>query len=113
MAQDLISQSLSAYQSGDSNYIDEISQTGQKVYDQMMEISVPENMLDIHIKGLQLAQYALSLKDEVKPSSDDPLSNIVSLSKVQSLLTLVENYGQDVQTRLEDLNISEIPFTHL
>lgn len=95
-------------------YFNELAEKGEVILEQMQEIEVPESIIDLHIEGLQIANYAISLKDKVSINRNDPISSIVSLSSVESLLimgsdfiTKVEKMTEDGNTSLEGVNISD------
>ncbi len=88
------------------SYFESLAEKGQSILDQLNEIEVPENMVDLHIKGLKLAKYGVSLKDKVNTNlEEDPISTIVQLSKVQSFVQLGISFSDEVNTKLSDLGI--------
>ncbi|GBE16621.1 hypothetical protein BMS3Abin15_00443 [bacterium BMS3Abin15] len=93
----------------DASYFKGLAEKGELAMEQLNEVEVPENFLDLHIRGLKLAKYAISLKDEVQPDPNDPISGITSLSKVQNLLVLSMEYSGEVSSKLSGLGIAEIP----
>jgi len=98
----------SAYTSGDYSYIEELSVIGENMLGQLQELEVPENMLNIHIKGLQLSYYALEMKDTGEPNSEDPLKNIVSLSRAQGLVTILMDYMLEVENAVYETGMESI-----
>lgn len=91
-------------------FFEDLATKGEETLNQMNEVSVPENLLDLHIRGLRLANYAVSLKGNVEQNpTNDPVSGIADLSKIQSLITLATDYSNEISSRLADLEISEIP----
>lgn len=92
-----------------TSYFEELAGKGELAIEQMNEVEVPENFLDLHIRGLKLAKYAISLKDKVQPDPNDPIASITSLSKVQNLLVLSMDYSKEVSSRLSEFGILEIP----
>jgi hypothetical protein len=93
----------------DISYFTNLADKGSASLEQLKEVAVPEQLKDLHIRGLQLLTYAASLKDTAKPKKDDPIYNILNMSKVQSLLSLGTQFTTDVDTQLKDLGISDIP----
>jgi hypothetical protein len=96
------------YREDNYGVVQEWSDRGRKILEEMQEIEVPESMLDIHIKGLQIALYAISLEDQVKPNSEDPIGNITSLSQAQSLLILAMEYQSEVEQAMKDIDIEDL-----
>ena len=58
---------------------------------------------------MQLAKYAISLKDDNSIDPEDPISSIVNLSKVQSLIVLSTEFLEQVDARVADMGIEELP----
>lgn len=110
LSQEIISQAnISATTMSDFGYFDGIIEKGAVFLEQIKEVEVPENMLDKHIKGLQLASYSVTLKDDAKPDLTDPIASIQNLSKVQGVISLAMEFGAEISTELMMLGITEIP----
>jgi hypothetical protein len=91
----LSSTMISAISNRDSSALEEISQSGEKIFSQIKEVEVPEELVDMDIQALTFAKEVIAIKDNLKPSTDDPLGDIAKLSKIQSLMSaLVDFYGQ-------------------
>lgn len=110
MLTNLSNDSLAALSSGNMGAINQLSARGEKMLEELKDVEVPEKMLDVHVKALKMAQYAMQLKDELKPAESDPIGQIAVLSKAQGFLGAMLSFGQEIQQKLTDLNISEIPF---
>lgn len=93
----------------DISYFKELADKGEAALDQLKEVRVPENVIDVHIKGIQLLKYSVSLKEQSQPDPNDPVSTILNLSKVQNLITLSASLMIEINSRFEQLGISEIP----
>ncbi len=93
----------------DISYFEDLADRSEKALEQLEEIEVPENFLDLHIKGLQLMNYAISLCDESNFNSQDPIATIASFSKVNSLLILSMDFLEEVDNKIKDMGISELP----
>ncbi|OGI17920.1 MAG: hypothetical protein A3J63_00395 [Candidatus Moranbacteria bacterium RIFCSPHIGHO2_02_FULL_40_12b] len=92
------------------SYFKDIAEKGEAAYDQMKEVEVPENMLDIHEKGLRLFKYAISLKDKDNPDDNDPVRTITQLSNIQSLISISLSFAQEVEGKFKEIGINETPF---
>lgn len=110
MLTNLSNDSLSALSSGNMGAIDELSKRGEKMLEALKDVEVPEKMLDVHVKALKMAQYAIQLKDELKPAGSDPIGQIAVLSKAQGFLGSVISFVDEVQKKLSDYGIEGIPF---
>lgn len=102
--------SISALASGNMQPLDDLSKKGEKMLGDLKDIEVPEKMVDVHVKALRMAEYAMQLKGELKPSDADPLGQIAALSKAQGFFGSVTDFSSDVQKKLADYGIEEIPF---
>ncbi len=89
-------------------YFEDLADRGEEILQQLSDIEVPEDMLDLHIRGLQLATYAISLRDTVKIDMNDPISSLVSLSDAQSLMTLSTDFMTDVENKMSELNLTNL-----
>lgn len=105
-------QQVSMFSDSMSNisYFKDIAEKGEAAYGQLKEVEVPENMLDIHEKGLRLYKYAVSLKDKVDLDDNDPIRIITQLSNVQGLISIGLNFAQEIEAKFNELGISETPF---
>lgn len=103
------SESVSALMSGNLESIHQLSTRGEKMLGELRMVEVPEKMLDLHIKALQMATYAMQLKDELKPTQDDPLGQIAVLTRAQGLFGIVAGFVDEVHQKLADYDIQEIP----
>ncbi|MDP1884060.1 MAG: hypothetical protein Q8L10_01710 [Candidatus Moranbacteria bacterium] len=90
---------IGAITSGDISSLQDLATDGEKIMQQVQDIEVPEELVDIHVKGLQLIQYAINLQDSITPNSDDPILDITNYSKMQNLVELMISYSSDVQEK--------------
>lgn len=102
-------ESIAGLASGNMQALDDLSKRGEKMLEELKDIEVPEKMLDIHMKALQLAKYAMQLKGELKPSDTDPLGQIAVLSKAQGFFGSIAGFSDEVSKKLADLGIDTIP----
>ncbi|MDD2766848.1 MAG: hypothetical protein PHH40_03745 [Candidatus Moranbacteria bacterium] len=104
-------ESVTGLASGNTQSLEDLSKRGEKMLTELKDIEVPEKMLDVHIKALQMAQYAVQLKQELKPNDTDPLGQIAVLSKAQGFFGSVAELVVEIQTKLADYGIEEIPLS--
>jgi hypothetical protein len=105
----LSNDSLAALSSGNMSAIEQLSLRGEKMLGELKDVEVPEKMLDVHVKALKMAQYAMQLKSELKPAESDPIGQIAVLSKAQGFLGSVVSFVEEIQKKLTDYGIEEIP----
>jgi Bacterial TSP3 repeat len=105
-------ESLAAVTLGNDQYLEDLAKSGQKILDETKDIEVPEAMIDVHVKAIKMAQYSMTLKDEVSTNKEsDPMGTIASLSKVQGFFGVVADFSQEIFGRLDELGIKEIPIS--
>ena len=90
-------------------YFNDLADKGESMLDQLKDIEVPESLLEYHVKGLQLANYAISLKDQHEDTSEDPVSTAIYLSKGYNLLALTQSLFQETKDKIEELGIDNLP----
>jgi hypothetical protein len=102
----ITSQTISALSSQDAGALDEIEQRGRQSLEQLQSVEVPENMMETHVKAMKIAQYAIDIKSDIKPRPNDPLMNIVVLSKFQGLLNVAEEFSKELDQALQKHGVS-------
>ncbi len=100
---------VAALSSENVEYLNQLSKQGEKMLGELKDVEVPETMLDIHIKALKMAKYAMQLKEDLKPSQGDPLGRIAALSKMQGFFGSATVFVDEVYQKLADYGIKEIP----
>lgn len=110
LANDFISQVNSFSESfSNMSYFENLAEKGNEMLDELNDIEVPEKLIDIHIQGLKLANYAVSLKEKYADiDSDDPVSGILALSESQSLLTLTESFIAEAEEKFQEFGLESL-----
>lgn len=88
------------------DYFEDLAEKGARMITELYELEVPQDMFEIHVEALQLATYAISLKDKVNIDQSDPLASIVSLSEAENLLMLATDYLDRVEGKLSELGLT-------
>lgn len=102
----LISQQIiTAMTTGDFKSLDGLSASAEKIYEQMKSIGIPEEMADAHIKMLQFAKYAVTIKDTMNSDSQDPLAQIASLSRMQNFIQEMMSFSGEMTAKLQSYGI--------
>lgn len=109
MLTNLTKDSAAELASGNANLMNQLSKHGGKIMEELKDIEVPEKMLDTHIKALKIAKYSTKLKEELGTAQDDPIKQIAVLAKVQGLLINVTEFMNEINKKLTDYGITEIP----
>ena len=90
--------------------LEDISESGERMFEQLNDVEVPEDLVDFHVKALRYALYAQSLKSLLKSNPQDPLSDIANLSKIQTFIESIMSFSMEFENALSesDLNYSDI-----
>lgn len=88
------------------DYFTDLADKGTIMLEKLNDLEVPVDMFDIHKKGLQLATYAISLKDKVKVDTTDPIASLVSFSEVENIMVLANDYLSETETKLKELGLT-------
>lgn len=105
----LSGQLMTSLSGSNKELITTFADNGRETLKQARDVEIPEHMLPLHIKALQLAEYAISLESEMKSSSDDPLAGIADMMKIQSLLSASTGYVSEVEAKMKEYGITDIP----
>ncbi len=103
--------------------LEKLNASMEKIQKQLLEMEVPEELSDTHIKIIQYIQYSREAEKFLDPQSEDPIADIANLSYLSGLITDLESftgeieekfnaydldYDETLQKKLENLSI-EIP----
>lgn len=103
-------ETMTAMALGNTQYLENFSKRGEKMLKELKDVTVPEDMLEVHVKAVKMAKYSMTLKDEsVTNGTADPLGQIASLSKVQGFLGVTSDFSQELYTKLNEYGIESIP----
>lgn len=95
-----------ALNSRDSSQLAEISQSGQKILDQLRTVEVPEDVLEIHTKALQFAKYAIALKPTISANTEDPLTDLVNISKLASFMESLISFSEEASGKFSEYGLT-------
>ncbi|MFA6159898.1 MAG: hypothetical protein WC678_02290 [Parcubacteria group bacterium] len=101
----VVTQISTSLTSGDPSNLADLSQSGGKIYEQLKEVSVPEDMVDTQIKALQYGLYAQELKNLIKIDPADPLSNLANYSKIATFVQSLNSFYDEIQNKMNDYGI--------
>ena len=105
----LSGQVMSSLSSNNQELIATLAENGRETLKQTKDVEVPDHMLPLHIKALQLAQYAITLEEEVNANKADPLAEISDMMKIQSLLSASLGYVAEVEAKMKEYGITDLP----
>lgn len=96
---------ISALVNRDASGLDDLNASGEKMYNQLKQIEVPEEVSETHIKALRFALYAKSLEAAVPKNESDPLGDIANFAKIEAFLTVASQFGDSVQADFKKYDI--------
>lgn len=102
LASSLSSQITSAVITRNPKALEDLSVAGGKILDQMKDLEVPQDLVEIHIKGMRFAKYAMLLQDSLSPKEGDPLTDVANLSKIQGFLENLMSFSENVQSKISE-----------
>ncbi len=105
----LATQSISSLAGGNTQQLNALSGVAEKILEQLKEVEVPAAMLDLHIKALKMAKYSLQLNKNLKIDPTDPFGQIAEFSKWQGFLGVTSEYFTELEAKLTEYNIKEVP----
>jgi len=91
---------------GSMTFFDDLADRGKLIVEQLNEVEVPEKLVPIHKKGLQLAKYSIEFKGKMKIDLSDPMGLVVNLSKVQKVVEQSASFYLDVLAEFKKYGIS-------
>ncbi len=82
-----------------------LSESGEKMLEQIKEVEVPEEMVDFHIKAMSFALYAQEMKNYINPNSSDPIADIQNLSKIGGLLSNAITFSEELENKISEYGL--------
>lgn len=96
---------LTSFTSGNPENLNDLSESGKKIYQQLKEVKVPEDMADTQIKALQYALYAQNLKDLIRLDPTDPLANLSNYSKISTFVGSLNSFYDEIKSKLDEYGV--------
>ena len=91
-----------ALDSKNSSSLDDLTQISEKSLEQLQAVEVPEELVELHIKAMRFAMYAQTLKSNIDSEADDPLEDIVRLSKIQVYVENLMSFSTEAAMKFEE-----------
>lgn len=86
--------------------IAEVLATNQKITEQLKSIPVPEDLVDLHIEALRIAEYAQNLNTLFAPNPADPLTSIANFSKVASFMNYASAFSDTMTAKVDSYGLT-------
>lgn len=90
----------------DGSSLKNLGASGKKTLEQLKTLEVPEELIEMHKRGLQLAQYSAELQNKTLSSTQDPIADIINYSRMQNLITLTMTYTEDIQAKIDQYGLA-------
>lgn len=97
---------ISALDTRDASALEDLSESGEKIIEEMKNVEVPEDMIETHIKALRFAYCAKELKNYINTDSDDPLKDIANISQIKAFITSFMSFAEDTQSKFAQYDLS-------
>lgn len=88
-------------QNPDYKYFRDFASKLDVAYKQATEMEVPESLVDLHVKLLQLVNGYLALRDPSLPNIEDPGTRLIIMSKAKMLVELTHTFLQETANVLQ------------
>lgn len=112
LSMNLANESMNALARGDSSIVENLSNSGENMLEQIYDIEVPEAMVEMHMKAIRMAKYAVKLKEDIvllEKKADDPLKSIAMYSRLQALLSITISLIGEFQSKLGEYGVKVVP----
>lgn len=94
-----------ATQNPDYNYFSNLGYKLALERDLLKNVKVPETMVDIHIKFIQLIDAYLSLRNSAISSTSDSVGSVINLAKISQLISYTDSFlSNDIVGYFENIN---------
>lgn len=92
-----------------TDFFEELAEHAVAAEEEMKNIEVPESLVEIHFQGLYILRYVKSIYSgkEYESVEDDAMSMMVTLTKLQGLLDLSNNFIENVNLIMAEYEIDE------
>lgn len=105
----ILKETSQAFSLGSFSFLKEASTRADTFLVGLKDIEVPENMVETHIKAVQLGLFAQDLGKEYEQKADDPIAQIALLGELQGVLGIASDLSSDMMTEFENIGIESIP----
>ncbi|MFZ2193565.1 MAG: hypothetical protein WAV31_04955 [Candidatus Moraniibacteriota bacterium] len=95
----------SAISTGDTSKLAGLQASQKKITEQINELEVPEDLVDVHSKGLSLNLYSQQVLNSFQQKEDDPMGNLVNLSKIQNIISAADSFAAEAQIKISEYGL--------
>jgi hypothetical protein len=90
----------------DISGLEDLMESQEKIIEQLKAVTVPEELVDTHIKALRFAMYSQELAKSIEPKADDPLGSIANLSKIEGFMSTLSSFISEIESQFTKYGIS-------
>ena len=87
--------------------LENLNESGEKIQQQLLEMEVPEELADMHIKIIQFARYSQEAKKFLNPQSEDPIADIANLSYLSGLVTELMAFTGELEAKFNEYGLND------
>lgn len=87
--------------------LEKLNASGEKIQQQLLEVEVPEELTEMHIKILQFIQYSQAAEKFLNPVTEDPLTDMANLSQLAGLATNLMSFTSEVEAKFNEYGMAE------
>lgn len=117
---DITQEIINSISARNTENLNDLEAASEKMFEELKEVEVPEELVDIHIKAMSFALYGKEIKSFIPSQGEDPLADIANFSKMNAFIgTLMDfatetqkkfaeydiNYEEDLKGRMEDMGL--------
>jgi hypothetical protein len=106
MAIGLVSKISQYIQEGNIEEIKKLQEEAKNTYEEMKKVSTPEVLKQIHLTGLSVFNYILEIDPDGMINTNDPLSQVLALGKIQAAIAKLQDLESQVSAILDEYDIS-------
>jgi hypothetical protein len=86
--------------------LEKLNVSGDKMYEQLKDVEVPEDLVDLHLKAMVFALYAKDLEKYIQSNANDPMADIANMGKIEGFLSALTSFTNDIQNKFDEYDIT-------
>lgn len=91
--------------------VSDLKTKSNKALEEINALEVPENMIDMHVKAIQIVKLVVSMGETISAMNfdRDPIGQMAQLSKLQGAMFTIQNFLNNATSKMTDLGITNLP----
>jgi len=86
--------------------LEKINVSVKKIQEQLMEIEVPEELVDMHIKIIQLSKYSLEAEKLLTPQNEDPIMDTTNIYQLIGLASELQAFSDEMSAKFNEYGLT-------